>query len=360
MRYQPVYRFGLVAVLVCTTLFAGCNAAEASDNSSATVRLSSFPASFEGELPCADCQGVFYHLDLFEDRVFFLRTMKIGHVVGAVTDAIGSWEMASDSGHLTLFGGWESPMFFRVLDPTTLRKIDAEGQELEPRGKYDLALKSNTEPIEPRLVMRGMYSYYADAALFEECLSGRRLVVAMEADNIALERAYLENRSQPGEKVLVSLQGRLAERPAMEGDSLELTVVPERYIGIWPGENCGPRGSISEVEDTYLKLTRLGSQRVPVVEGEREPHIVLHSQENRIAGTGGCNQFSGGYEIDGQKISFGPMATTMMACPGAPNVDLAMMAALEKAVSFSKTAHHLELVDGEGAVVARFEARELQ
>ena len=54
------------------------------------------------------------------------------------------------------------------------------------------------------------------------------------------------------------------------------------------------------------------------------------------------------------------MATTMMACQGAPNVDLAMMAALEKAASFRRTAHHLELLDGEGNMVARFEARELQ
>ena len=51
-----------------------------------------FPAIYEGELPCDDCQGVFYQLELFEDGVFFLRTTKIGHAVGAVTDVVGSWE----------------------------------------------------------------------------------------------------------------------------------------------------------------------------------------------------------------------------------------------------------------------------
>jgi hypothetical protein len=50
----------------------------------------------------------------------------------------------------------------------------------------------------------------------------------------------------------------------------------------------------------------------------------------------------------------------MMACPGAPNVDLALVAALEKAEAFRRSAHHLELLDGDGNVVARFEARELQ
>ena len=31
------------------------------------------PARFVGELPCADCPGIHYRLDLLEDRAFFLR-----------------------------------------------------------------------------------------------------------------------------------------------------------------------------------------------------------------------------------------------------------------------------------------------
>ena len=50
----------------------------------------------------------------------------------------------------------------------------------------------------------------------------------------------------------------------------------------------------------------------------------------------------------------------MMACQDVRDVDLALMAALEKATSFRKTAHHLELLDADGSLVARFEARELQ
>src|SRR5262245_27146713 len=36
--------------------------------------LGTLPASFIGELPCADCPGIRYHVNLFPDRVFFLRT----------------------------------------------------------------------------------------------------------------------------------------------------------------------------------------------------------------------------------------------------------------------------------------------
>jgi copper homeostasis protein (lipoprotein) len=322
--------------------------------------LGDLPASFEGELPCADCPGIFYHLDLFQDQMFFLRTTYLGRGTGAIFDNVGSWETTGDRSRLTLFGGEENPLFFRIVDRDTLRKLDLEGRDIESSLNYDLRRKDGAALIEPRLTMRGMYRYMADAALFEECLSGRRFQVAQEADNIALERAYLEARREPGEPLLVSLQGRIAERHAMEGDAMVLTVVPERFLGVWPGETCGARRSVSPLENIYLKLTRLGDHGVPVFEGQREAHIVLHSEEQRVAGTGGCNRFSGTYEIEGSLISFGVMAITKMACLESKDVDLALMAALEKVASFRKTAHHLELLDEEGSTVARFEARELQ
>jgi len=208
--------------------------------------------------------------------------------------------------------------------------------------------------------LRGMYVYMADAALFTECETGMRYPVAFEGDSVFLERAYLEARRQPGEEVLVSVEGRIAERPAMEGNQTEESLVVTRFIGVWPGETCGARGSVSELENNYWKLTRLGDQPVPTFDGQREPHLVLHSEEGRVAGTGGCNQMSGGYEVDGTSITFGLMASTMMACPDGQDVDQALMAALENATSFRKTAHHLELLDDEGSTVARFEAREMQ
>ena len=341
----------------------GCSSTTAANTTVATEpegEHHAFPASYEGELPCADCQGLFYNLDLFEDGVFFLRTTSLGHAVGAVSDSIGSWETDEVEGRIALFGGEQAPMLFRIVGRDTLRKLDENGKEIESSHNYDLRRKDGATLIEPRLTMRGMYRYMADAALFEECLSGRRFQVAQEADNIALERAYLEARQEPGEPLLVSLQGRIAERPAMEGDAQVLTVVPERFFGVWPGETCGARGSVSELEDNYWKLTRLGDQPVPAFDGQREPHLIFHSEEGRVSGTGGCNQLSGGYEIDGPSIAFGLMASTMMACPDGKDVDQALMAALEKARSFRQTAHHLELLDDEGTVVARFEAREMR
>lgn len=329
-------------------------------NDEASSPLGDFPASFEGELPCADCPGIYYHLDLFEDGVFFLRTTYLGRGAGAISDTVGLWTLAGDERRLALFGNAEAPMLFGVVDPNTLRKLDREGQDIDSSLNYDLRRKDAADTIEPRLTMRGMYRYMADAALFDECLSGRRFQVAQEADNIALERAYLEAQREPGEALLVSLQGRIAERPAMEGDALVLTVVPERLIGVWPGETCGARMTTSELFDTRWALTRLGDEPVVVTENQRAPHLVLHSEDHRVSGFGGCNRFNGNYEIKGRSITFSPMAATMMACVHGGDVERAFLAALERATGFHKTAHHLELLDAEGTMVVRFEASLLE
>ncbi len=205
-----------------------------------------------------------------------------------------------------------------------------------------------------------MYSYMADAALFQECLSGRRFQVAMEADNIALERAYLEAKRQPGEALMVSLLGLITERPAMEGDATVLTVVPERFIGVWPGETCGARMVTAELENTYWKLTRLGDEPVFLGEQQREAHLVLRSPENRVTGFGGCNSLTGGFAIDGASIEFSEMAGTMMACAEGAETERAFSSALASARSWRIIGEHLDLYDESGALAARFEARNLE
>jgi len=321
--------------------------------------LGDLPASFEGELPCADCPGIFYHLDLFEDHVFFLRTTYLGRGAEAIRDAIGSWVMTDEDGRLALFGGTEKPVFFRAIDPDTLRKLDVEGRDIESSLNYELRRLDEVDPIEIHLRMRGMYSYMADAASFQECLSGRRFQVAQEADNVALERAYLEAKRQPGEALMVSLFGRIVERPPMEGDGMVLTVVPEQFIGVWPGETCGARMVTVELENTYWKLTRIGDEPVYLGTQQREPHMVLRSNDSTVSGFSGCNRLQGAYALDGRSIEFSQMASTMMACTEGAATERAFISALGRARSWRLIGEHLDLYDGDGSLVARFEARNL-
>ncbi|MEJ2188117.1 MAG: META domain-containing protein, partial [Acidobacteriota bacterium] len=151
-----------------------------------------------------------------------------------------------------------------------------------------------------------------------------------------------------------------AQRPPLEGNGPVEMLVVDELDGVWPGETCGPRMSVSELENTYWKLTRLHDQPAIVPEGEREPHLVLRSEGSRATVFGGCNRMVGPYAIDGTAIDFGHMAMTQMACPTGMETENAFARALGAAVRYRLLAHHLELIDAEGTTVARFEVRELR
>jgi copper homeostasis protein (lipoprotein) len=318
--------------------------------------LGALPASFIGELPCADCPGIRYHVNLFPDRVFFLRTTHIGRGDNANFDDIGSWVISSDRATLILKGGREAPEMFAIKDRDTLRKLDIEGHEITSPLNYDLQRTKNVEPLEPRLAMRGMYRYFADAGFFTECLTRRKWPVAQEKDNAALESAYAKARLTTGEELLVNLEGQIAMRPKMEGQGAQPAVVVERFIGISPGETCGARFSSVPLENTYWKLTRLGSKSITVTAKQREPHFVLDSKTKRVAGFGGCNRFTGAYQQSGDRLTFGKMAMTFMACSEEMETERDFIGVLEQVRSWRILGNHLELIDGSGTLLARLEA----
>lgn len=88
-------------------------------------------------------------------------------------------------------------------------------------------------------LMRGLFAYMADAALFEDCADGSRYPVAMEAGYLELERAYLEQRTEPGAPLLVLIRAGVEKRPPMEGDGEINTLIVEGFEAAFPGQDCG-------------------------------------------------------------------------------------------------------------------------
>jgi copper homeostasis protein (lipoprotein) len=318
--------------------------------------LGALPASFIGELPCADCPGIRYQVNLFPDRVFFSRMTYLGRGDEGNSDDIGSWAASSDRSTIVLKGGREAPAMFRIKDANTLRMLDVEGRDIESPLNYDLRRTKDVEPLEPRVAMRGMYRYFADAGWFTECFTRRKWPVAQEKDNAALESDYAKARLTTGEELLVNLEGQIAMRPKMEGQGAQPTLVVERFIGVSPGETCGARFSSVPLENTYWKLTRLGSKSITVTTKQREPHFVLDSKSKRVAGSGGCNRFTGSYQQSGDRLTFGKMSMTFMACPEEMDTERDFIGVLEQVRSWRILGNHLELIDGSGTLLARLEA----
>jgi uncharacterized lipoprotein NlpE involved in copper resistance len=195
--------------------------------------------TYAGTIPCADCPVQRIVLTLFPDFTFRLRRAYVGVASGKDRDVydLGRWARAQDEGdRLRLTGGAEAPLHFRFVAPDRLRMLDREGREIRSTLNYELARQPAVDPVAGPMPLRGMYSYLADAALFDECLTGKRFPVALEAAHAEVERAYREAGPAPGAPVLVTLDGRFDERE-VEGPKREHVIV-EALGRFWPGEKC--------------------------------------------------------------------------------------------------------------------------
>lgn len=165
------------------------------------------------------------------------------------------------------------------------------------------------------MLIAGMMTYMADAAILVDCKSGVTYPVAMEGDYKALEQAYLSDRSAPGDPLYVILEGTLDLRPAMEGPDREMVIV-DRFIRTRPDVTCERQMADAELQNTYWRLNMLEGEVFPAEAAMREPHLMLETGDgSNYRATVGCNRMRGTYDINGDRLSFSPVASTMMACP---------------------------------------------
>jgi uncharacterized lipoprotein YbaY/heat shock protein HslJ len=313
------------------------------------------PATFTGTIPMASGPGTEWHLDLWPDQVFHL-SQSFGNEGERVAD-IGLWSADPARDAIVLRGGREAPVFLQVRGNGDLRLMTPDGEPIESDLPYTLTA-GPLDPAEVALPMGGMFRYMADAALFQECLTGRNYPVAMEGAYIDAERAYLAlDGIEPGAPVFAVLEGQLAMRTPMEGND-RMHLVIDRFSRFVPGETCERNRATASLTNTYWRLLEIAGTPVGPFEGAREPFLVLREgDEPSFNASVGCNMMRGGYEAAGDTLDFGPAAMTMMACP--PPLDTrerALGAALEAVARWQVNGNTLELFDAEGSVVLLGEA----
>lgn len=96
-------------------------------------------------------------------------------------------------------------------------------------------------------------------------------------------------------------------------------------------------------------------------DSERAPTLVLSTAtgQRQASGFAGCNRFTGPYALKSGKLSFGPLATTRMACPGSrgelEHAYLDALAHIAKTGVQWRAPQRLEIVTEDGAIL-RFDA----
>lgn len=81
-------------------------------------------------------------------------------------------------------------------------------------------------------------------------------------------------------------------------------------------EGCGQYLSDPGLGGKWI-LEKIGSKTVlPADFAKGLPELVFNLESGDISGHDGCNRISGSMEVQGNRIKFGPLAGTKMACPG--------------------------------------------
>lgn len=317
------------------------------------------PATFAGVMPCADCAGIAETLTLRADGLYRLRRIYLDKPDGPFSE-LGRWTADASGKRLTLRSGSET-LLFEVKDNAALRLLDRLGQPIKSNANLDLRRTAQVDPISELLRWRGEFRYLADSATFTDCASGVRWPVVMTADYQTVERNYLQSRSAPGAPLLVSFDGRIEVRPAMEGPPREQMVV-DRFGSSQPGATCGSAASgkgnvMAELKDTYWKLIELDGAKIVMVPAQkREVRITLASEGSRLIGFSGCNQLVGSYVQESSALRFTQMASTKMACvPPFMEIESQVLKMLGATTGYRIEGEQLTLLGGD-QVLARFEA----
>jgi copper homeostasis protein (lipoprotein) len=135
------------AAVILLGFASACRAQAPSQNATTAGQestLQGLPASFVGTMPCADCPGIHYQLDLKPDHTFS------SHMTYQERDATfndsGRWELANDGKMLVLQGKGKATQKFSVRDTDTLRKLDVNGNEIVSQFNYDLKRAPESAP----------------------------------------------------------------------------------------------------------------------------------------------------------------------------------------------------------------------
>lgn len=317
------------------------------------------PASFRGDLPCADCEAVRHHLDLWPDQVFHLRREWLGKEEAMVRGDMGRWHVDPSRRALVLQGGAEMPLQFQILGPDRLRQLDLAGQPIASELPYELTSDGTLEMAEIPGFFLGHMTHLADSARFTDCLTGRSYPIAPGEEALKLQREYLAAVSEPGGTLMVHFEGALKQLPGMEGDRLQPTLVVDRFIAVRPEASCPQRQPTAALTNTYWRIERMRGAQVEPVAGRREPHVILREVDGELsfAATVGCNQLVGQLELDGASLRFRGAATTLMACPPPlAEMEQQLREVLESARGWHITGEVLGLRDEAGDDIALLQA----
>jgi copper homeostasis protein (lipoprotein) len=313
------------------------------------VELRNLPATFAGTIPCADCPGIRYQLNLMPDDTFMLRMTYTGKAPETTRDEVGSWVLSSDRRALAIKGDQGPARFFAIRDGGTLRMLDGASQPIASTLPHDLHRSAAFEPLAFKGTVRGVYRASAAGRTFTPCVSGRTWTVAAGDADARLAAAYGTAGRKPGDALLLDAGGHL------QSPGSNTFVIDDPGVAR-AGVRCEARFASAPLEGPVWKLSWIGGATFAAPSSPRNhPTLTFRADTPTFSGNGGCNRLTGRYEVHGDEMQLAA-AGTLMACIGSDATEAAFKAALAATRTYRVLGRSLELYGDQRQLLARFDA----
>lgn len=136
---------------------------------------------------------------------------------------------------------------------------------------------------------------------------------------------------------------------SISGDQLTLYDANNSSVAVYTAVSQELAGSSWEV-------TNYNNGTGGVISVQAETQLTANfGEEGTLAGSAGCNEYTGPYEVEGNNISMGPFGTTRKLCPDPVMEQEGLyLAALETAATFKIEGQTMEIRTAEGATAVQF------
>jgi heat shock protein HslJ len=115
---------------------------------------------------------------------------------------------------------------------------------------------------------------------------------------------------------------------------------------------CAARVDLAALGGTSWTLVSYGIVDNPTPATAGIHTSLIFSTDGQVSGNLGCNSFSGNYEVKAGKLVFGPLASTLMACPEPQMTqEGTALQVLTGTVRFTVAGSALTIYDISGAIV---------
>ena len=343
----------LLAIL-CAIALGACAATPLTVGEAAREMLRELPSTYTGTVTCEGCPPVSFSLALRADSLYFLRTryLRADSTAIGLLDELGRWTLAPDSSAVLLRARPGGDVGLGIVDERTLVvPMPGGGPATDTTGR---TLQLDARPFTPRLQVRGMYTRDARGARLRDCTSDFVVTVARDGASRALDSAFDAARLPRGASLMVSLIGRIEQRPRMEVATRSEVLVVEQFDGVVAGDTCG--FGLLAAEGIIGHTWRLNAiDGAPLTDAERTARawLTIDEHESAVRGNGSCNRFSGRARLNGRHVSFSEIVSTKMACEQI-GLETRFFTALRQTRSWRIVDTQLELLDDAGSVLAVF------